>query len=97
MIEPLPTFPMPPLALDIHNAPWPGMLTWPAHPAVAIVYDHNRGVPCCQAHLRGRVKWLNAVGFKPRVELPHHAAACEGCKAEEYHRIHNPETTEEQT
>lgn len=66
------------------DLPYPGMITWPRVPAVALVETPSRQVPCCQTHMNGKIKWCNAMGLKPRVMAAHYGAACEGCKAIAY-------------
>lgn len=73
---------------DFHY-PWPGLISHPRHPAVVMVHTHTRAVPCCQSHANGKIKWCNAVGYKPRVSPPHYGAACEGCKAVDYEEASN--------
>ena len=68
----------------------PGIISYPRHPAVVMVHTHARPVPCCDAHARGKIKWCNAVGYKPVVSPAPYATACEGCKAEAY----NEETSD---
>lgn len=64
-----------------------GIISHPTHPAVVMVHTHVRAVPCCEAHARGKIKWCNAVGYKPVVTPAHFGAACEGCKAANYEEI----------
>lgn len=66
------------------DLPYPGMITYPSRPAVAMVQTHARWVPCCSIHMNGKIKWCNAVGYKPRVSPAHYGAACEGCRADAY-------------
>lgn len=74
------------MKLPSPDVPYQRPISHPMHPATVMVHTHYRAIPCCDAHARGKIKWCNAVGYKPEVSPAPFATACEGCRAEEYHR-----------
>lgn len=61
--------------------PAPHAISSPSFPAKWVIHIASGPVHACDLHADGVIKFANAMGFKPRVELGNWGHNCRGCYA----------------